>query len=222
MVNNNVSLICSCLTDIDECKLGTSNCRGKNEICTNTIGLTPTCRGKNEICTNTIGLYQCDCENGYDRINSSCLVNRNGPPTTDTTSQPGSSAATQVVSTTSTATGQTSGVTTVSATDTSQPGSIATTRVISTTMTTTEICDWQKCQKKCQMIPCQNGGTCSCIDAACTITCKCTSAFRGSRCEHGENIFLAQLRQDAPKVQFDMTVLFKLLDLKTSQKERMV
>uniref|UniRef100_A0A8C4QLM0 EGF-like domain-containing protein n=1 Tax=Eptatretus burgeri TaxID=7764 RepID=A0A8C4QLM0_EPTBU len=149
------------------------------------------------------------------------------------TSQPGSIATTHVVSTASAATGktssvskstagQTSGVTTVSATDTSQPGSIATTRVISTTMTTTEICDWQKCQKKCQMIPCQNGGTCSCIDAACTITCKCTSAFRGSRCEHGENIFLAQLRQDAPKVQFDMTVLFKLLDLKTSQKERMV
>uniref|UniRef100_A0A8C4R292 Uncharacterized protein n=1 Tax=Eptatretus burgeri TaxID=7764 RepID=A0A8C4R292_EPTBU len=117
-------------------------------------------------CTHHIDGASCNCESGYKRENLTCEY-----IIEDTTPSSGSSSTHLFPST-------------------SIPTDITT-----TVSKTTGSCDRQKCQKECtEKIPCQNGGTCSC-DAFCSITCKCTSAYKGSKCEHGENIFLAQLLQ---------------------------
>uniref|UniRef100_A0A8C4RBG3 Mucin-like protein n=1 Tax=Eptatretus burgeri TaxID=7764 RepID=A0A8C4RBG3_EPTBU len=136
----------------------------------------------------------------------------------DTTTQLGSSSATHLVLTTSTGTEET---TIIVPDTTTQLGPSAATHLVHTTSTTTGNCN-EKCQKKCTGIDlCQNGGTCSC-DATCTITCSCGSSYKGSRCEMGVNTFPAVLRQDAPKVIFDMTVKFGSADLEKSKQETMV
>uniref|UniRef100_UPI00358F79A8 mucin-4-like n=1 Tax=Myxine glutinosa TaxID=7769 RepID=UPI00358F79A8 len=152
-----------------------------------------------------------------------------------------SSSTTHLVSTTSAASDKTitvskstAGKTFISSPDTTtQATSSSTTHLVSTTSATSgktstgskstaESCDVERCPKKCtEWNPCLNGGTCSC-EATCTAICNCGSAYTGSKCELGADIVTAVLRQDAPKVSFDMIVIFGSTDLNTSTQETML
>uniref|UniRef100_UPI00358F7E4D receptor-type tyrosine-protein phosphatase eta-like isoform X2 n=1 Tax=Myxine glutinosa TaxID=7769 RepID=UPI00358F7E4D len=89
------------------------------------------------------------------------------------------------------------------------------------TLSSQESCNVEKCQKRCTGIDCKNDGTCSCDDI-CTVSCNCRAAYKGNTCDLGADIVAAVLRQDAPKVEFDMTVRFHLPGLNTSQQETML
>uniref|UniRef100_UPI00358ECDCB mucin-17-like n=1 Tax=Myxine glutinosa TaxID=7769 RepID=UPI00358ECDCB len=196
-------------------------------------------------CTHQTDGASCTCDSGYNAENLTCKFTNEGETTVSavhTTPLPGSNAPTQLLPTTSTPTSKTSivskstaGETTVSAVHTTPlPGSNAPTQLLPTTSTPTSktsivskstagSCDMQKCQENCIARKfCHNDGTCLC-DSSCTITdCNCGSAYTGSKCEHGADIVAADLRPDAPKVQFDMIVRFHPAGLNTSVQETML